>query len=778
MRGLLVQEADGSRDGFARQLLEGAAGETGITLEFVQLAKGDIGIPRLLAGEIDAICPLSISPERMESVEFTSPLLIANGAVFFRAGERGPSSVQDLAGLRVAVALNGKAHQFCIEKGIPCRPYSMLKTALESVLSGESDCVVTPQAAGRVELQRVALSGLEDRVLDEDGLRFAYAIAVPSGRSDLVARLNTGLELLRQDGRWDELYDRWVAAYQPRPRAFTIPTACLIAALALAAISTVGFLVLRARLKRRTGDLRESEQRFRAVAESLPALVYSHLVYPDGRCERRFATPNLNDWLREFPLLDLGSDDRRMLHSMHPEDRAAYESAREASRSHGARFDVEFRLRDEKDRYRWLHSISSPIVKREGVLWQSLLLDVTPVHEAREERHRLQLELLRSQRLEGLGLLAGGIAGDFDNLLAGVQGQLERSTDRNGEHDSWSARLQAVQDPLRRATELTRQLLDYAGDGHLAEEVLDLSQLVRESVAQQRSDPELAAVGIVLDLADPPPFVKADGVLLRQVVGNLLAQVRGSQPEGSTRIVVRTGRRERDPGIEHDALGKATELGLRNHAFLEIEVAGRLLDETSLHLFDPFFAARASGRGMALAIVQRVVERQNGAIYAHSAPGRGTTIVVLLPEVSPPIREAVLVPRARSGGRVLVIDDDPGVREVVCAMLAGRGWSVQRAVGVRDALTALRGGMPDVVLLDLTLPSADALGEHGMPVYLRNEFPALPIVLMSGLSDARSDEELGCANGFVQKPFSGAELHGALERALGPRTARQPLPAN
>jgi CheY-like chemotaxis protein len=242
---------------------------------------------------------------------------------------------------------------------------------------------------------------------------------------------------------------------------------------------------------------------------------------------------------------------------------------------------------------------------------------------------------------------------------------------------------------------------------------------------------------------------------------------------------VRTGVRDEVPAVQREAMGSASALGLGRHAFLEVEDSGRVLDETFLrHIFDPFFAARVSSRGIALAIAQRVVERQRGAIYAWSAPERGTTFVVLLPEVQPaPVREVAFVPHARRAGRVLVVDDDPGVLEVTCAMLASRGWAVQRAATATEGLASLRNGLPDVVLLDLTLPRSGSLGDRDLAEVVRAEFPDLSIVLMSGLSTARSEGELGCADGFVPKPFSGAELHGALERALARRPSRQPQPA-
>ena len=751
-------------DGFARRLLEVAARETLLELEFKKLQGA--AVESLLAHEIDVICPISIHEANLERMAFTMPIFIAEGAVFVRSGAAPPRTVDELRTRRVSVAEAGISHRYCLENEIPVSVGPSLIQALRSLTGGQSDCVLTTLAAGRVDIEGYGLSGLDDHPFKDAHMRQAFGLAVRLGEEPLVAKLNLGLARARDSGEWDELYQHWVAPYQPSPRPPSNLPTVIAAVIGAAVLSLIGVLVLRARLARRTRALAESEQRYRAVAESLPALIYEYFVGHDGRRERRLEPSNLAQWTRLFPELDPGTDHRALLGAMHPDDCERYEAANAEARARQGRFDLEYRLRDADGRYHWLHSTETPIRCKGGTLWQSFLLDTTSLHEAKDERHRLELQVLEAQRFEGLGRIAGGIAHDFNNLLMDVQGNLELALEA-GDARRRSTHLSEALRGARLAAERTQHLLAGAGETPLQQEQADLVALARESAALAASAGE---VTLRFEANERSPKVYGDVALLRQLVANLIANAADSvREQGQGSVVVRVGTLVLDEFGARDFL---SEIEPGTYAMLEVEDDGVGMDEaTRRRIFDPYFTTKEAGRGLGLAVVLHTVRRHGGALSVRSTSGTGAAFRVLLPlsEGREPTRE--LVPVRRNSGRILVVDDDERVLSVTCALIANRGWTVEQASRAEDALHKARAGAPDVVLLDLTMPGMNGLELMGR---LRAEHPDLPVVLMSGYSERETVRGEIAADGFLRKPFTGAQLIEVLRRARARGPAEKP----
>jgi signal transduction histidine kinase/CheY-like chemotaxis protein/ABC-type amino acid transport substrate-binding protein len=764
--GLLGLDELGQLDGFARRLTERVAERAGLALEFRAIPRGP-GEHELASGEVDLVCPLSIDERRVSEFVFTTPILIANAAAFVRSDELPPATFEELGQRRIVIAAAGVAHRFCVEKGLSFELAPSLREALERVRDGRADCVITPQVAGRHEIERLGLTGLADAPLDEEGLRQAFALAMRPGDAELLARLDSSLTETREAGDWERLYDRWVARYQPREhaRSWTVLVAALLSVLCVAAV--VVLLVLRTRLSGHTQALDQGEHLYRAVAESLPALVYSTFVGDDGRRELRFATANLAEWRARFPALDPGAEHAGILPEIQAEDRRLFEELAQRALGTNGRFDAEFRLRAADGRLHWLHTTATPARVPGGTLWQSLLLDTTPLHEAQEERHRLELQLAQAQRLEGLGLMAGGIAHDFNNLLMEVQGNIELALAAEDAAER-SERLALAVAGTRRAAARTQQLLASAGEAPLAEEPLELARVVH-AAATAFAERERGRLTLELRLAEPGPIVRGDAGLLGQVVDQLLENAADAIPADGGGCV---GVRLRAHELSRDELREFMPRRAPGvYVELEVQDSGTGMDETLLRrIFDPFFSTKFVGRGLGLSLVLATVERHGGAVCVRSAVGRGTTVALLLPLAArqAPERTEVLVPFRSAGARVLVVDDDEPVLEVACSLLHSRGWATLRALDAESALVLAREQRPALVLLDLSMP-----GTSGLELLrrLRAELPALPVVLMSGYSEDEADDDSVEADAFVSKPFSSDQLVAALELALAERGA-------
>jgi signal transduction histidine kinase len=396
----------------------------------------------------------------------------------------------------------------------------------------------------------------------------------------------------------------------------------------------------------------------------------------------------------------------------------------------------------------------------------SVLIDVSDWLSAQRDTARLQAELQQAQKTEGLGLLAGSIAHDFNNLLVGVLGNVSLLLEGLAESSPLRRIAQAIELAAQRAADVARQLLAYAGKGQFRVEELNVSELVGEIGELLRITIGQGAE-LRMELAPRVAMVKVDATQMRQVVMNLITNARDAVGQGGT-ITLRTGE------VPARRVDFATCLGTldreaHSFVFLEVEDTGPGMDvATATRIFDPFFTTKASGRGLGLSAVLGIVRSHGGAMRVDSAPGRGTTMRVLLPARGKLAEKAklALAPQTQVPGltgHVLVVDDQEMVRVLVSQMLRKLGYSVTGAASADEALRALedQAASASGVLLDLTMP-----GEDGGQAFarIRERYPRLPIIFMSGYEP----QSVPQADGFLHKPFTLEQLRRTLSDVLSP----------
>ncbi len=391
---------------------------------------------------------------------------------------------------------------------------------------------------------------------------------------------------------------------------------------------------------------------------------------------------------------------------------------------------------------------------------------------AEEERRKVQVKLLHAQKLESLGVLAGGIAHDFNNLLVGILGNAGMALQSLPPDSPARESLKDVEAAALRAAELTHQLLAYAGKGQFVVESVVLTGLVEE-MANLLGTAVSRSARILFEFPPSLPPVEADATQLRQVVMNLITNAAEAIGTSTGTIIVRTGLLDADRGYLGECqLGAPLPEG--RYAFLEVEDDGHgMHPATQARIFDPFFTTKFTGRGLGLAAVMGIVRAHRGAIRVTSAPGRGTTMRVLLPcpdtvaaVVAPPPAVPVAQEPARAG-TVLVVDDEETVRKVARRVLQASGFTVKVADGGLEAIRLLREAplAVDVVLLDLTMP--DMSGAVTLQE-LRRIRADLCVVLSSGYAEEEAVPGVeGAVSGFIQKPYRPADLIEAIRRARG-----------
>ncbi len=347
------------------------------------------------------------------------------------------------------------------------------------------------------------------------------------------------------------------------------------------------------------------------------------------------------------------------------------------------------------------------------------------------ERHRLEAQLLQAQKLEAIGRLAGGIAHDFNNLLMTIRGFADLVTARADNRPDLLAPAEEIRQAGERAATLTRQLLAFSRQQALEPRVVDLNEVVAGIEAMLRQlIGERCACATALQ-AEPCP-VLVDRSQLERVIVNLVINARDAMPDGG-RLTIETAR------LELEAAGPGAPAGAASgpHVMLAVSDTGHGMDaETRARIFEPFFTTKAPGKGtgLGLATVYGIVHQSGGHLGVASEPGRGSTFKIYFP------RAAGLAERSRQpavqpapGGKetVLVIEDDPALCRLVCAMLEEGGYAVLPAEtpAAAIALAAAHTGSISLVLSDVRMPGTSGPGVVAQLVPLR---PGIGVLYMSG----------------------------------------------
>ena len=510
----------------------------------------------------------------------------------------------------------------------------------------------------------------------------------------------------------------------------------------LAAMDMVSAILSAALERRRAEDrLRASEARYRFLTEHSPDLISLH--DPKGRI--LYASPASLPMLGIRPELLNGSPIEGFLH---PDDaERVAEEIRRAAGGEKTEESLPYRMRSADGGFVDVESSSTSFT--EGPAGERRVLRVTRDISG---RRKMEARLAESQRLSAVGMLAGGVAHEFNNVLAGIRGAVELLEMHAGSDSQARSYLDLIGRMADRATELTRQLLAYSRQGMYTPAPVPLGSVLSEVLPPVRASlPPGVEFSVECDDALPPVYI--DVAQMKQVVMGLCLNA-AEAVEGGGRVSVRTFR---EPGD--------------GRVVLEVADTGSGIDaETLPRIFEPFFTTKSAGRGMGLPAIRGIVDNHGGEIRVSSAEGKGTTCTVLLPaSAAPAAAEPPPVERQPAGtGRVLLADDEPDVRGVIRAMLETLGYEVVEAADGAEAVELFRqrAAEIDLVILDLVMPRLT--GEAAL-AQIRRIAPGVPAILISGYDESGRIREIvaGGFGGFLQKPFRRQDLGKKARELLG-----------
>lgn len=372
------------------------------------------------------------------------------------------------------------------------------------------------------------------------------------------------------------------------------------------------------------------------------------------------------------------------------------------------------------------------------------------------ERKRMEQELVKAQKLESIGVLAGGIAHDLNNLLTTIMGNIELADMETKPGGEGHERLKEAERAILRTRELSRQLLTFSTGGSPVKKTIDLCEVVEDSVSLMLS----AAPGIECDFKCEEGLwaVDADAGQISQVLNNLLLNALQSMPEGGRIWVI----------CRNLAAKKGELFPLEAGRYVELTVKDSgegIPPENMGRIFDPYFTTRKKGSGLGLAIVYSIVKGHEGHIQVESEVNLGTTFRVYLPATisAPVIKEEAAEVELPKGKRVLFMDDEEGIRELVGRRLAEVGFAVSVADSGEKAVDLFKRAMDegdpfDAVIMDLVVPGA--MGGKEAIKEIRKMAPAVRAIVSSGYSADQVMANYG-AYGFkaaIEKPYRISEL--------------------
>ncbi|MGD9950227.1 MAG: ATP-binding protein [Desulfobulbus sp.] len=383
------------------------------------------------------------------------------------------------------------------------------------------------------------------------------------------------------------------------------------------------------------------------------------------------------------------------------------------------------------------------------------------------ERELLHNELVKIQKLESIGLLAGGLAHDFNNILTGIMGNLSFAQILlDAEHPA-SGPLKAAEDAATRAVELTGQLLTFARGGEPLKKVLAIGELINESMTLMlRGSKVRGACELGKDLW----CIEADGGQISQVLNNIIINAVQAMPDGGQlRISAENCR------IDEGAI-PALQQGQYVRICLQDSGEG-MTPETLERVFDPYFTTKAEGSGLGLASAYSIINRHGGNIAVESSPGQGTRFSLLLPatEAKPTMREpekpAVVSFKDDRRRRILVMDDEAAICGIASAMLDYLGYEVDTCSDGIEAIARYEqafaaGQSYAVVLMDLTIPGGLGGKEAAQQILARD--PEACLIVSSGYSHdpIMADYRSYGFKGVLAKPYKVGALGQVLAEVL------------
>ncbi|MEP0846853.1 MAG: PAS domain S-box protein [Phycisphaerae bacterium] len=380
------------------------------------------------------------------------------------------------------------------------------------------------------------------------------------------------------------------------------------------------------------------------------------------------------------------------------------------------------------------------------------------------ERRQLEQQLRQAQKMEAIGRLAGGVAHDFNNMLTVILGQVEAIGERGADPRELPAQLAPIRAAAQRGADLVARLLTFARKGSPRLRALTLNDLIAGLDGMLR---RLLGERIELrtELSPQLRSVRADPAMLEQVVVNLAINARDAMPAGGVLTIETRNIPPTEPEGDVPACGPQVELAVRD--------AGVGMDSFVVaRIFEPFFTTKEEhkGTGLGLATCHGIIRQFGGTITVESQPGAGSTFRICLPACDePPVPAAMPALRSSRQGTeaILLVEDEPLIREVACGALRALGYTVLEAGSGAEALSVLRerGGPVELLVTDVVMPK---MSGPELAADVRRQYPGARVLYLTGYAPDMLSQMLAAEASYrvLEKPFTMSRLSEVIRETL------------
>jgi PAS domain S-box-containing protein len=512
--------------------------------------------------------------------------------------------------------------------------------------------------------------------------------------------------------------------------------------------------------------LKEAEQRYRELVEGLDAIVWEadaqtwQFTFVSKRAEAILGYP-VNQWL---------SEPNFWIDHIHPDDRNEAVSFCQLYTQKGRDHEFEYRMIAADGSVVWLRDVVTvECAEGKPVRLKGVMIDITPLKKAEEEKEKIQAQLLQAQKMEAIGRLAGGVAHDFNNLLTTIQGYTDLIMMKIDEMNPLYKDLEQIHLAAVRAGSLTRQLLLFSRRQPMELVPLDINKTI-DDLLKMLSRLIGEDITISTDMEPDLWTVRADAGNIEQVIMNLAVNARDAMPKGG-RLIIRTENVIMDE--EHCKVIPEARPG--KFVCLSIEDTGVGMDKEIIQrIFEPFFSTKEAGKGtgLGLSVVYGIVKQHKGWINVYSEPGQGSIFKVYLPAFSIKLKsetkKTISIQELQGRGeRILLVEDEEGVRELATKVLYENGYVVFEAANAKEAMDIFdrEKGEFHLVFCDEVLPDKSGLQ---LIDQLLSRKPELRILLSSGYTDQKLQWSVIRERGFrfLQKPYTLPDLLRAIKEAI------------
>ncbi len=426
-------------------------------------------------------------------------------------------------------------------------------------------------------------------------------------------------------------------------------------------------------------------------------------------------------------------------------------------------YPVQFRFRHKKGSWVWLDVVGNNLLAEPGIY--AIVVNFRDITERKE----IEEAMRQAQKLESLGVMAGGVAHDFNNLLTAILAQNSLALVKMAQDAPARVHIEKAVNATQRAADLTRQLLAYSGRGQFEIRPIHFNHLIEENWSLfQMTLPQHTVLRH--ELSEPLPLIDGDVGQMQQVIMNLVLNAAEAMTEQPNEVLVRTGTRTITAGEDYLLAPYAGDsLMPGRYVTLEVEDKGCGMDEKTLsRIFDPFFTTKFAGRGLGLASVLGIIRGHKGGMMVKSRVGKGTTFTLLFPvsqEETVEVETETAVSLSPPSS-LLIIDDEEAVRHALADILTEEGIEVLLAAdGATGVAIYEQHPQIQLIILDLSMPGLS--GEETLR-QLQTINPNAPIVLSSGYHQWEIGRRIPGlkVKGFLQKPYNIAALLNEIRQHL------------